>query len=114
MSFSDYGDNDGDGDEADDVGTYTVAFTTRVCGIELVPLVASETLSAVVIKCHTQFAKEHVIRNSLLVGINAQLYVDCDSDDILSAISLSTRPLRLSFASFAYRDAANASHLHIA
>jgi len=78
-----------------DIETYKVVFTTRVCGIELVPFDEMHNLGAVVVKCHTEFSKEHVELQSLLVAIGDTLCIDTDYDEILAIISTAERPLKL-------------------
>ena len=80
-----------------DIETYRVTFNTRVCGIELIPFDENSNLGAVVIKCHTEFSRDKVKIDSLLIKINGQVCVDTDYDEILSIISSSTRPLKLTF-----------------
>ena len=80
-----------------DIGTYRVTFTTRVCGIELVPFDYNSNLGASVIKCHTAFSQEKVEIDSLLVSINGKLCIETDYDEILEIISSSSRPLKLTF-----------------
>jgi len=80
-----------------DIETYNVRFLTRVCGIELVPFDEHSNLGAVVVKCHTDFSRERVCDQSLVVAIAGECVVSMDYDEILARIANSTRPLKLTF-----------------
>eukprot|EP01083_Nonionella_stella_P068563 182175_1 len=79
------------------IDTYDVVFTTRVCGIELIAFDDDNNIGALVIKCHTDYAKQNVLKQSLLMSIDGKVCFDMDYEEILSLISSSGRPLTLSF-----------------
>jgi len=81
----------------EEIETFSVSFKTRVCGIELVPFENIQNLGAVVLRNHTEFAKQRVLEQSLLIAINGELCIDTDYDEILQIISCSQRPLNLTF-----------------
>ena len=85
------------------IRTYSVMYHTKVLGLEMHPFDHKSKTGALVTWCHNAFSQENVSLNSMVVGVQNQLVMDMDHDEILQLIRNSDRPLLLTFHNRIYR-----------
>lgn len=80
------------------LATYSVTFESKeLLGLELSPENEKKKTGALVTRCLNKFSNDNVLKGSRVVGVQDELVMALDHDEIIEIIEGSSAPLRLTF-----------------